>query len=304
MSEVAYLDQNTLLGRCYQTKSYAFLREKILGERDVYTKVLHADGEVYGYTITLNEPLTELYDFSCYVVKFVFSKVDTLHSSNQEKIMLELCVSLKNDMEAVKGYYTMRVPAHIVDLIRAINQTFTNLIFCGGTVDVVFSGPLSMQKWDKDIEVFIADQSFIKKNKDQLVTMAFESFKRYQGQYHISSVTDDRASRIYSQWIERDLEGNDENIILVAQHNREIAGYLTAIESSMAIEGILASVNGAKRSLGIYKAMNYSIIQYAESKEKLYVTGTQFDNFITQKTYYSMGLRPFYSIYNMHLDNR
>ena len=164
MSEVAYLDQNTLLGRCYQTKSYAFLREKILGERDVYTKVLHADGEVYGYTITLNEPLTELYDFSCYVVKFVFSKVDTLHSSNQEKIMLELCVSLKNDMEAVKGYYTMRVPAHIVDLIRAINQTFTNLIFCGGTVDVVFSGPLSMQKWDKDIEVFIADQSFMNRS--------------------------------------------------------------------------------------------------------------------------------------------
>ena len=282
MSEVAYLDQSTLLAKCYAEKSYVFLREKILQEHTNCTKTIHQNGEIYGYTIALNQPLTELYHFPCYVVKFVFSKVDTLHSQNQEETMRELCAALKEAIAAQKGYYTMRVPSHIVDLIRAINGTFTNLIFCGGTVDVVFAGPLNVPQWDKDVDVFIADQSFIIKNKDQLVSLAYESFKRYQGQYHISPVTDNKASTIYSQWIERDLDGDERNIILVAQHKGEIAGYLTAIEEPAVIEGILASVNGTKRSLGIYKAMNCSIIQYAESKGKAYVTSTQFDNYITQ----------------------
>ena len=77
MSEVAYLDQSTLLAKCYAEKSYVFLREKILQEHTNCTKTIHQNGEIYGYTIALNQPLTELYHFPCYVARLTHYTVKT-----------------------------------------------------------------------------------------------------------------------------------------------------------------------------------------------------------------------------------
>lgn len=304
MSNVSYLDQNALLGECYVTRSYKFLHDKILRECDALTYALCKNNEVYGYSITLNQPLTELYQFSCYVVKFVFSGVDTLHSKEQEDIMHELCTSLKSDIEKVKGYYTLRVPTHIVDLLKAINQSFDRPIFCGGTVEEIHVGTLNPPTWSEDIKLFFADQLFIEEHKTRLISMAFDSFKNYQGQYHISPVTSEDAGKVYSQWIENALNNYKENTLLVAQHDQELAGYCTIAEGNVAVEAVLSSVNQEKRKLGTYKAMISTLIRYAKSKEKLFVTSTQFDNYIVQGTWNSLGLRPFYSIYNIHFDCR
>lgn len=304
MSEVAYFDQNTLLAECYQTKSYDFLREKILSEQETYTKTLHMDGEVYGYNITLNQPLTELYGFSCYVVKFVFSRVDTLHTAAQEKTMFELCASLKSEMETVKGYYTMRVPAHIVDLIRAVNHVLSHLIFCGGTVEWTLSGPLILPSPNSEIEILLPDQSFIRENKKYLMSMALESFRRYQSQYHISPVTDKDAGKIYEDWIERALDTSADPAICLARHKGEIVGYCTIGEDDVGVDGVLACVNENKRGLGVYKRVICGIAQYAQSKRKRFVISTQFDNFIVQRAWHSLGCNPYYSIYNIHFDNR
>ena len=304
MSEAAYFDQNTLLAKCYAENSYESLREKILQEHDTYTKTIFRNGEVYGYTITLNQPLTSLYHFSCYVVKFVFSKIDTLHSQSQEEIMHILCVSLKEHIAAQKGYYTMRVPAHIVDLIRAINHDFTNLMFCGGIVEETLLGNPILPEINQDIEILFPDQSFIAENKETLMSMALKSFRRYQGQYHISPVTDSDAAKIYSQWVENTLSKSDGPTVTVACYNHKIAGYCTISEDDVGVEATLACVNENTRGLGIYKRVICAMSQYAQAAGKIFVTSTQFDNYIVQRAWHSLGFTPFRSIYNMHLDNR
>jgi hypothetical protein len=45
-------------------------------------------------------------------------------------------------------------------------------------------------------------------------------------------------------------------------------------------------------------------VNYATENHKDFVTSTQFDNFIVQGVWASIGLKPFYSIYNVHLDRR
>ena len=90
----------------------------------------------------------------------------------------------------------------------------------------------------------------------------------------------------------------------MVRHGQELAGYCTLREDTLAVEAVLGSVNQEKRRLGVYKAMFYTLIQYAKEKGKLFLSSTQFDNYIVQGTWSALGLRPFYSIYNVHFDNR
>lgn len=304
MARIAYLDQNKLLGKCYLTRDYSALQRKILSEHNSYTKSLYVDGEIYGYHIDINRPLTELYSFPCYVVKFIFSNVDTLHVKCQEEIMNELCSLLKKDIANIKGYYMMRVPTHICDLIRAIDQNITGTIFCGGTVEYIFTGPFNLPTWNDNLELFFADSVFIENNKDKLESIAIESFKRYQGQYHISPVTSECAPQIYKNWLKSSLDDYKENELFVSTYENEIVGFCTILEDITAVEAVLAAVTPAKRELGTYKALISLLVQYAKKRNKIFVTGTQFDNFVVQRAWGAIGLRPFYSIYNIHLDSR
>ena len=304
MSVVTYSDQNTLLGKCYITRSYVFLHDKILNERDTLTYSLCRDGEVYGYSVQPNQPLTELYHIPCYVVKFVFSAVDTLHQPGQEAVMDQLCAALKREVESVKGYYVLRIPAHIVDLIRAVNRNLNRILFCGGTVEEIYTESSKQITWSREIEVLFADRLFVETHRQQLLSMALRSFQNYQGQYHISPVTSGNAGEIYRRWIEHTLDDYKENALIVVRHGQELAGYCTLREDTLAVEAVLGSVNQEKRRLGVYKAMFYTLIQYAKEKGKLFLSSTQFDNYIVQGTWSALGLRPFYSIYNVHFDNR
>ena len=79
---------------------------------------------------------------------------------------------------------------------------------------------------------------------------------------------------------------------------------MTIDEDDFAVEGVLSSVSSEYRQYGAYKAMIAYIINYAYQNKKSFITGTQFDNFIVQGAWNSLGLRPFYSFYNIHFDNR
>lgn len=304
MAKVAYLDNNTLLGQCYASHSYASLRQRILDNKENHTAILERDGEVYGYDISENRPLTKQYGYPCWVVKFVFSQVDTLHSNDQEKIMNALVAHLMQEINTRKGYYNLRVPTHIVDLLKAINSNVDHMIFCGGTVEEIHVGPAPELVLKEGMELFFADNDFVSSNREILQDMAYKSFATYQGQYHISPVTYSRAGEIYSNWIARSLNNFEPNTVLIAQYEKETIGYCTISENDIAVDAVLSSVNENRRGLGTYKAMITFLIRYAKSKDKLFVTSTQFDNYIVQGTWNSLGLRPFYSIYNLHLDYR
>lgn len=304
MAKVSYVDDNTLLGKCYIARTYEEVRTQIIEKKKCYTRTVLKNGEVFGFEITKNQPLTQLYGFPCWVVRFVFSSVDTLHDPEQESVMELIVDELAEEMERTKGYYNIRVPAHIVDLIKAINSRLQNVMLCGGTVEQIHVGNNSAPVHKDELKLFFADREFVDRNKTLLRDMAYRSFETYQGQYHISPVTAGKAGKIYENWIASSLNEYKENTIMIAQYEDETVGYCTISENDFAVDAILSSVNENKRKLGAYKAMIAQLIQYAKSNQKQFVTSTQFDNYIVQGTWNSLGLRPFYSIYNLHVDKR
>ena len=134
--------------------------------------------------------------------------------------------------------------------------------------------------------------------------MTLESFKTYQGQYHISPITEKKAGQIYENWIKYSLDHCNGKDIVVAEYNQIPIGFVTIAEKESAVEGVLSAVQSEYRQFGAYRAMISFLVNDAFEKEKSFITSTQFDNFIVQGVWNSIGLKPFYSIYNFHIDKR
>ena len=92
--------------------------------------------------------------------------------------------------------------------------------------------------------------------------------------------------------------------IVVAEYNQIPIGFVTIAEKESAVEGVLSAVQSEYRQFGAYRAMISFLVNDAFEKEKSFITSTQFDNFIVQGVWNSIGLKPFYSIYNFHIDKR
>jgi len=304
MQKSVFIDDNLLLGDCYIKREYGTLKEKIIGGGDDATDALVEEGELFGFHITKNHNVSQIYGMDCYVVRFIFSGVSQMHDNRQEQILCQLLNKLKHYIDSHKGYYNLRIPSHIVDLIKALNLTFLNPIFCGGTVEELIHGKYVDDCNTNNLAIEFADRQYIEKYKEELLTMTLESFETYQGQYHISGVTQNKAGLIYENWIRETLEARNNEKCAVARIHEAPIGFVTIKETDKAVEGVLSAVASKDRKLGAYKAMIAYLINYANQKEKSFVTSTQFDNFIVQGVWNSLGLKPFYSIYNIHIDNR
>ena len=259
---------------------------------------------LYGFHITTNSPLTELFKRPFYVVRFTFANVNTMHNAKQEVCMIELLKKLKEKIQQQKGYYNFRIPSHIVDLVKGYNEVFKEGYFCGGTVEEVISGKIVENKLKDGLRVFFADLDYINKHKKTLLDMTFQSFQSYQGQYHISPVTEEKAGEIYENWIHYSLEHCDGQDVVIAEYDNRPIGFVTILEKENAVEGVLSAVESEYRKFGAYRAMISYIVNYAQKKGKSFITSTQFDNFIVQGVWNSIGLKPFYSIYNFHIDKK
>ncbi len=304
MSITSFIDNNYIYIRNFIKKDYEALAEDIKKEKDELSCYVEKDELLVGYKIVRNNPISELYGFDCYVVRFYFSNVTTLYNKEQRELYEELLKRLKEEMENSAGYYNLRIPTHMVDMIKALNTVLKETIFCGGTVEEFIYNKRVEDNNKNQLDIFEAGQKYIVRNKDILLNMTYDSFASYQGQYHISDVTQYQAGKIYENWIKNSLNGATKDKIIVAEYEEKPIGFVTIDEDDFAVEGILSAVSGEKRRLGAYKAMISYIINYAYSKGKAFITSTQFDNFIVQGTWNSLGLRPFYSVYNVHLDCR
>ncbi len=304
MAIISFEDNNYKYVKCFVERDYSNLSKEIIQNKEELTYYVEKDNVLYGYKIFKNVPLTNLYQDNFYSVRFYFADIDTMHKNSQEENIIALLTHLNNKMECDGGYYNLRIPTHIVDLVRACNRVITGSIFCGGTVEEY----IHMKKVDDNnknhLSIFIADDEYIKEHRERLLEMTYQSFKAYQGQYHISHVTDVNAGKIYENWIETSLGSGSDDLTVVAEHDGEPIGFVTLGEKKNAVEGILSAVSNEHRQYGAYKAMIAYAINYASNKNKTFVTSTQFDNFIVQGTWASLGLKPFYSIYNIHLDRR
>lgn len=304
MGRISFEDNNDKYIKGFLKRDYAELGNEIIRKKEELTYYIEDESVLYGYKIAKNYPLTELYKADFYSVRFYFVNINTLHNDKQENSIIKLLCHLDKRIDECKGYYNLRIPTHIVDLIKAYNTVFANNIFCGGTVEEYINGKTVPDNNKNNLNLFLANAEYIEKNKEALLEMTYQSFETYQGQYHISNVTDYQAGKIYENWIRTSLENSTQDLVVVAELENIPVGFVTLGEGENSVEGILSAVSQKHRQYGAYKAMIAYSINYAYKHQKSFVTSTQFDNFIVQGAWASLGLKPFYSIYNIHIDRR
>lgn len=303
---ISFIDDNRILLRAVIDRDYnslsSYLRSDELQRSYDY---VDDDGSLIAYKVFENKPLTKLYDFPVYVVRFYFADIEVLHCDSMEERLCSLMESLKQKTVSQPGYYNFRIPSHVVDLIKAFNRMFPQHIFCGGTVEEYINGKDVMVPEKTGLTFGRVDDETMKNIADSLVEIAEESFTSYQGQYHISEVTAPKAGQIYMNWIRNGLWDNPRDV-MVAWYNGVPCGFgLTAFDAECRVSDLLlTAVSKEYRGQGIYKALISKLINEANDMNYAFVSSTQFDNFGSQHTWGSLGMGPFYSIYNIHLDRR
>lgn len=304
MAKISYLDNDFKYAKAFIKRDYSELAEEIKRCRNDFSYSFENAGKIYGYDITVNKLLTEVYNSNFYVVHFFFLDIDTLHDDVQENCISSLLNHLMEEITVKRGYYNLKLPTNIVDLIRAYNRLNRSFIFCGGTVEEYVYNSKVPDYNKGDLNVFIADREYVSLHYDELLKMTYRSFESYQGQYHLSYAISEKAGDIYKSWIDGSLLPHSSDKVIVSEYNGNPIGFVTIKEDDFAVQGVLAAVLSEYRQYGAYKAMIAYIINYAYRNAKSFITGTQFDNFIVQGTWNSLGLKPFYSFYNIHFDNR
>lgn len=304
MAKISYIDDDLKYVKAFIKRDYSEITNDIQNNINCLTFSFESDDKLYGYQITRNLLLSDSYEDDFYVVHFCFLNIETLHDQKQEKCMVRLLDNLINDMNEKKGYYNLKLPTNIVDLIRAYNLLKEPFIFCGGTVEQYIYGKMPLYKKSNDLNLFVADKEYVSQYYDELLTMTYNSFEAYQGQYHLSYAISDKAGDVYRNWIRRSLTPESTDKVIIAEYGDKPIGFVTVKEDNFTVVGVLSAVLEKYRQYGAYKAMIAYIINYAYGAEKCFITGTQFDNFIVQGAWNSLGMKPFYSFYNIHIDKR
>ncbi len=301
MSVTSYLDDNSILGKAFIERTNSELNTIIQNGEYEYSE--DNNDQIYAFSIKKNESLSEIYNDNYQVVRLVLKNIDTMHSEEQEKHFKKLFLSLEEYMNDNPAYYNVRIPTHFVDAIKAYNEIFKKDIFCGGTVEWIGANKKIDIEMKPGIDVFWADKEYIENNKARLLDIAYTSFEQYQGQYHISPVTAGKAGIIYQKWLENSFDNYQGNVLIVTHENTPISFVLYG-ETDYSVEAVVGAVDNEYRKYGAYRLMISTGVNYATSKNKNFVTSTQFDNYIVQGVWTSLGLKPFYSIYNIHCDRR
>lgn len=303
MAIVSFIDDNSRLGEAYTERNYSVLNDYITENHNDYTFVFDNGEQMYGFNVSRNRSLSNIYEDDFMVIRIVLKNVDTLHVCEQEKNFENLFIAIKQYIENNPAYYNVRIPTHFVDAIKAYNKCFDGVIFCGGTVEWICKDKKIEIKPVDQISAFWADEKYIEENKKRLLEISYESFKTYQGQYHVSEVTSEKAGVIYERWLENSFDDYKNNVLVVTCGDVPIS-FVMYEETEAAVEAVVGAVDNVYRKYGAYKLMISTGINYAYKKQKSFVTSTQFDNFIVQGVWASLGLKPFYSIYNVHIDRR
>lgn len=303
MSVISFIDDNSILGKAFIERDYSEINNVIEKNKTNYEFFVENSEQIYALSVSKNESLSKIYDSEFRVVRIVLKDVDTMHTKEQENYFKRMYKFLNEYMKENPAYYNIRIPTHFVDAVKAYNTVFEEGIFCGGTVEWIGNNKkIDIQKKD-GIDAIWADDEYIKKYRDEMLAIAFTSFEQYQGQYHISDATADKAGVIYQKWLEDSFDNYEGNILVIASEEKPIAFFMFR-ETEYAVDGVISAVDSNYRKYGAYRLMISSGINYATENNKLFVTSTQFDNFIVQGVWASLGLKPFYSIYNIHCDRR
>lgn len=78
MAKITYMDDEYKYAKAFIKRDYSELAELLKSRRDEMSCSFESDGVLYGYDITVNRPLTQIYGADFYVVHFCFHNIDTL----------------------------------------------------------------------------------------------------------------------------------------------------------------------------------------------------------------------------------
>ena len=300
MAILSYLDDLSIMAVAQQTQIYDNIRNQIIASRDTLDVLLEDCGEVYGFCITENHALTELYRFPVFVVRFSCSRIDTLHTPKQLDILCRLFQLLEKRMKRERGYYNLRLPANLMDCVQAYQKLTLPAIFCGGSVALLSHGAVPNLDSMITCSVQEVSQDYLNQHYEELLSLTQESFRTYQGQYHLSPVTAPLADRVYDNWIRTSLANLGNHRMIVAEQHDQAVGFGLLSYTDQVLELDLTAVSPSYRGQSIYRSMMAYMRELSIQEHRSMISCTQLDNYASQNTWITVGLKPYFTFYNIH----
>jgi len=299
---MSYIEDKNALAYSLDKRDFSIIDSIIEKDKNNLNFYIEEDNKLFGYKIKMVEQLTNIYGYNVYVVNFYSKNISHSFNLEEDKLVSNVIKNLAEHLEKIKGYIIMKVPSDNLMLIGQCNIHLKNIIFAGGIV-CYYANKINSKEFDDDgLNIGLISKEKKHELKDKIVPIIKESFKEYYGQYHISHITREKANIIYENWIEEYINSDEENII-IAEYNNEIAGVLSIDDDKFAIELVLSGINTKFRKMKIYERLIRYGVNLSLSKNKVVSTSTQFDNYSVQRAWINSGFKPYTSYYVYHISN-
>lgn len=300
---ISYIEDKNLLAKSFNDRNYDNINCIINNLVEKNELNYYENG--LGYKIKKIEQLSEIYNHNFFAINFYFSNLEPFFDEKKKNKFNKMVTSLRKTLEEKEGYFIIKIPSHIPNLINSLQIIFDkNIMFTGGTICYSINKKAPDLELDDDLKLKILEFEEYEKYSESVKNLSYESFKNYFGQYHISDYTRPQAPMIYKNWIRDFFKNiNDNNRIIVAEIKGKVVGFLTLYKDSNACEIVLNGVDKNFRGNKIYERMSRLGVNYSNENGKICTVSTQFDNIFPQRAWINIGFKPFYSFYLFHYNN-
>lgn len=300
---ISYIEDKNLLAKSFNDRNYDYINA-VINDLIEENKLNYYENGL-GYKVKKINQLSEIYNQKFFAVNFYFNNLKPFFDEEMKIHFDKMIKNLKKFLEENEGYFIIKIPSHIPNLINSLKIVLQkNNIFTGGTICYSINQEVSELKKDDDLTLKMLDFGEYDKYKDYIKNLSYESFKNYFGQYHISDYTRPKAPIIYKNWV-RDFfkNPNENNRMIVAEINEKVVGFLTLYKNSHAYELVLSGVDKDYRGNRVYERMIRFGVNYSQKNHKICTLSTQFDNIFVQRAWINIGFKPYYSYYLFHFNN-
>ena len=312
---ISYINDSAQMANQEFKKDYIHTRSIALQKKDNLTICVESNGELYGTEIVDNKPLTKIYGFPVKVIRFIASRIISakdpeldfaVESRMQKEAIREVFLKTHTFMQQNPAYYTMCFPGHVSDAMYLKDVLSDRTQFCGGKLEFASLDSRISEDWlsrdHKYGNIFYSDSEQQKAHREELIALAAESFSEIQSQYHVAAKTREKADDIYRDWMANALKDMSGKRLIVCEVDGHYVGFGLLNTNAYEVELNLTAVNNQYRGQGIYKYMLAMAICDAKKEQKMFWSGTQLDNFGSQRTWTGLGMKVFQCEYNLHFD--
>ncbi|MFX0096373.1 MAG: GNAT family N-acetyltransferase [Candidatus Hodarchaeota archaeon] len=140
---------------------------------------------------------------------------------------------------------------------------------------------------------------------EHVKTIAYDSFKDYIGHFHKNmALNRKKCDELYVKWAENSIrDKNVADVVFIAENKEYKLGFGTVKTiSDEESRGVLFGTTPEARGRGVYTELLKEAINWSKRKmSKLFVYGTQINNYIAQNVLIKLGFKILSSFYTFHL---